>query len=102
MTDQVKTTDHSGAIAALSSARRDAASKAYEAALMGYQEGALADFNHAIKINSRYPEAYANRGFVLLQQGKRIEADHDFTRSMTLKPSVRPFIERRIVEISQQ
>jgi len=65
-------------------------------------DGAVADFDRAIKANANRPEAYANRGLVRLQQGNRAEAQRDFARSISLRPSVRPFIERRVGEISQQ
>jgi Tfp pilus assembly protein PilF len=53
-------------------------------------------------VNSRQPEAYANRGLVRLQQGKRSEADHDIERSLSLRPSLKPFIETRVAQISQR
>ena len=65
-------------------------------------EGALADFDQAIKANANRPEAYANRGLVRLQQGNRAEAQRDFARSISLRPSVKVFIERRVGEIGQQ
>src|SRR5438552_2631319 len=63
---------------------------------------AIADFDRAIKINSRQPEAYANRGLIRLQQGKKMEAEQDFARAIALRPSLKPFIERRTSEITQQ
>ena len=65
-------------------------------------EGAVADFDRAIEANANRPEAYANRGLVRLQQGNRAEAERDFARSISLRPSVKPFIERRVGEIGQQ
>ena len=69
---------------------------------IGNVDGAIADFNQAIKINSHHPEAYVNRGLLELQQGKKSEAERDFTRSIALRPSLRSFIEKRMGEISQQ
>jgi Flp pilus assembly protein TadD len=66
----------------------------------GDVEGAIADFDRAIKLNPRKPEAYVNRGMVRLQQGRRREADRDFARSIVLNPSVRDFLEKRIAQIN--
>jgi Tfp pilus assembly protein PilF len=64
--------------------------------------GAIADFTSAIKLDPHFPEAYANRKLVLLQQGMKGQAERDFVRSMAMKPSLRPFIEKRIDQISQK
>jgi Flp pilus assembly protein TadD len=62
----------------------------------------MADFNEAIRINSRHPEAYVNRGLLRLQQGRKVEAERDFARSIALRPSLRAFIDSRISQISQR
>ena len=64
------------------------------------RDGAIEDFNQAIRINPRHPEAYVNLGLVRLQQGKKTEAQRAFKRSLELKPSLRTFIESRINQIS--
>jgi Flp pilus assembly protein TadD len=69
---------------------------------MGDIEGAVADFNRAIKINPDHPEAFVNLGLLLLQQGRKAEAEKDFARSVALRPSVRDFIDRRFAEIERQ
>jgi Tfp pilus assembly protein PilF len=61
----------------------------------GDLEGALADFNRAIKADPRHAQAYANRGFVLLQQGKKTQGELDLTRSIALNPMLKVFIEKR-------
>jgi tetratricopeptide (TPR) repeat protein len=69
---------------------------------MGDSQGAMADFTEAIKINSHNLEAYVNRGLLQLQEGRKIEAERDFARSIELKPAVKPLIQERIGQISQQ
>jgi len=71
-------------------------------ASIGDVDGAMADFNEAIRINSRHPEAYVNRGLLRLQQGRKVEAERDFARSITLRPSLRGFIDSRVSQISQR
>ena len=72
----------------------------FAAAVESPTDGAIEDFNQAIRINPRHPEAYVNLGLVRLQQGKKTEAQRDFKRSLELKPSLRTFIESRINQIS--
>ena len=84
------------------------ASDSIESGVHGTEERLLGlgmrgvDFNEAIKVNSHRPEAYVNRGLIQLQQGNKAKAERDFARSIALKPSVKPFIEQRIGQISQR
>ena len=68
----------------------------------GDVEGAIADFSQAIKIDPHHPEAYVNRGLLLLQQGMKAEAERDFARSIAVKPSLKDFIKTRVSQISQK
>ena len=48
--------------------------------------GALRDFNQAIKLSPKFPEAYLGRGTVYSIQGKRTTAIQEFTRAIKLNP----------------
>ena len=67
----------------------------------GDVDGAIADFSQAIKINSKLPEAFTNRGFVQLQRGNSEEAERDLARSVTLRPSLKTYIDEHSQEIAQ-
>jgi tetratricopeptide (TPR) repeat protein len=49
-------------------------------------KGALQDFNQAIKLSPKFPEAYVGRGIVYSVQGKRATAIQEFTRAIKLNP----------------
>ena len=51
-------------------------------------EGAMADYNEAIKLNSEYAGAYNNRGVVNLILGYRSDAIADYNRVIELDPDV--------------
>jgi Flp pilus assembly protein TadD len=67
----------------------------------GDLDGAIADFRQAIKTDPNHPEAYTNLGLIWLQQGKTLEAEQNFTRSVALRPSVKTFIDTRTAQIGQ-
>jgi tetratricopeptide (TPR) repeat protein len=48
---------------------------------------AIADYNHAIKINSKFARAYLNRGVAYDHKGDHDRAIQDFDQAIKLKPS---------------
>ncbi|WP_240867090.1 SUMF1/EgtB/PvdO family nonheme iron enzyme, partial [Cylindrospermopsis raciborskii] len=46
--------------------------------------GAMEDFNHALKINSNYAQAYNNRGIVRISLGERQLAIEDFSQAIII------------------
>lgn len=57
---------------------------------------ALADYARVIELNPDYAQAYANRGVILLRQGKDAPADADFAVAFRLDPNLRQSLESYI------
>jgi tetratricopeptide (TPR) repeat protein len=68
----------------------------------GDYDAALADYDHALAIDPRYAEVYANRGMLHLRMGRRAKADADFAQSLALKPDMRSSLELRIKALQAQ
>ena len=68
----------------------------------GDLEGAISDFSRALKLNPRHAGVYANRGLARLLQGKKPEAEKDFANCLALDPSLKPFLERRVAEVTNR
>ncbi|NML65542.1 hypothetical protein HHL22_10030 [Hymenobacter sp. RP-2-7] len=62
-------------------------SRGYTRSLLGQQEAALADFDHAIALEIELAYAYANRGLAWLRLGHSAKALADITHSLTLSPT---------------
>lgn len=60
--------------------------RAYEKDEAGDLEGALADYDQAIRLNPQYATAYNNRGTLLSKQGDVTGAIRDYTRAIDLNP----------------
>ena len=54
--------------------------------LSGDIEGAIEDYNRAIKIDSNYAPAYYNRGIAFLELGDPFNAVKDFTKAIEINP----------------
>jgi len=50
-------------------------------------DSALAYYNNALELNSKYVEAYENRGYIYEKMGRFYEAARDYSKSIDLKPS---------------
>ena len=57
--------------------------------MLGHYSEALADFDHAITLNSRYAEAYYNRGVAKHILGDEAGAEEDFARATEIDPSLK-------------
>jgi Flp pilus assembly protein TadD len=68
----------------------------------GDLQGALNDFNQAVKLNPRRAALWAQRGLALLALGKTEEAEHNFTECLRLDPGLKPSLDARINELRQQ
>jgi Tfp pilus assembly protein PilF len=62
----------------------------------------ISDFGNAVRLAPDHAEAYANRGIAFLLQGKKLEAERDFSRSLTLKPDLKSVIEQRRAQIAHR
>ena len=51
-------------------------------------DGALADYNHAIKLNPRFADAWFNRATYWKAKGDFKQAEADFTRVIELNPNM--------------
>lgn len=61
--------------------------RAQEKARMGDQQGALEDFNRAIRLNPKDYEAYFKRGNVYYSLGDLLNAITDYSRAIELEPT---------------
>ena len=52
----------------------------------GKYEKAIAGFNRAIKVDSKYPEPHHNRGLIWTKMGKYKKAIAEYDRAIYLKP----------------
>jgi tetratricopeptide (TPR) repeat protein len=68
----------------------------------GDYEGALADYNHALALNPRSAEFFANRGMLWLRLKKTSEAEADFARCVALDPDMKSSLEQRINQLQAQ
>lgn len=57
---------------------------------------AIVDYNMAIKLDPKFPDAYFYRGLTLLNQGKEVEAQKDFDKFLELAPDKKAFLEKWI------
>jgi tetratricopeptide (TPR) repeat protein len=55
-------------------------------ASLGNFQAAIGDYGRAIALDQQLAIAFANRGLVLLLQGKKAEADKDFIQCLKLAP----------------
>ena len=55
----------------------------------------MADFNLALEVNPEYTEAYYNRGFVYLGQGKLDQAVSDYSKAIAINPGYAVFYSNR-------
>ena len=53
----------------------------------GDYQGAIADFNQAIKINPNYAQAYNNRGGIRYELGDKQGAIADFNQAIKINPN---------------
>jgi len=58
--------------------------------------GAINDFSTAIDLDQRLAQAYRNRGYAYLAQGKEDEAEKDFTVAVTMAPLLGPEIDAKV------
>jgi Tfp pilus assembly protein PilF/predicted esterase len=65
----------------------------------GNADLALADYTRAIELNPKLARAYANRGIVLLRQGKDVEAQRDFDTAFQLDDKLRSELEAFIRQV---
>ena len=63
---------------------------------------ALADYNHALKINPRLANAYNNRGNVWRDKGQLQQAISDFDKAIELEPRLAlAYASRGLVRLAQ-
>ena len=63
----------------------------------GDQDGALQDYNAAIRADSGYAIAYENRGILLGNLSRPEEAFQDYSQSIRLKPTAKAFQNRALL-----
>lgn len=63
-------------------------SRAIARANLGALDGAVEDYQHALRIKPKWAEAYLGRGFVLLDKKDFAGAIADFSKAIKLKPSL--------------
>ena len=64
-------------------------------------ERSIIEYNRAIELNPELALAYANRGLMLLQQGKDLQAEQDISRALALDPSLKGDFDQKIELVKQ-
>ncbi|WP_321791763.1 tetratricopeptide repeat protein [Caballeronia sp. J97] len=68
---------------------------------IGDLDGALYDYDEAIRLKPDYAAAYSNRGLVHAANGSLLNALHDFDEAIRLEPDARTFYYRGFARSSQ-
>ena len=65
----------------------------------GDLDGAISDFAKAIELNPQNAKAYANRGIIMLLQGRDAAAQKEFDTALKIDSSLNSGLQNRINQI---
>jgi Flp pilus assembly protein TadD len=65
----------------------------------GDLDGAISDFGKTIELNPQNAKAYANRGIIMLLQGRDALAQKEFDMALKIDSTLNPGLQNRVDQI---